>query len=206
MGGYGALRSAVAAGSAPERGLRAIVAIAPFGGQSFVGAFDRTELAAAATPMLFIVGDHDDVSGFADGVDSLFQAVSGSERWMLVYQNARHNVGGYPLPEFAREDLARQSFFIDPVWRVERIQAVNRHFITAFLDLTLKDDASRRLYLEPATAHSNDGRWPPKGSLDLSDPVADVTTAPGFWQGFRRRSALGLELRHFGPGQPGTRP
>ena len=206
MGGYGAVRSAVAAGSATGRGLRAIVAIAPFGGQSFVGAFDRANLATASTPMLFIVGDHDDVSGFADGVDSLFQSVTGAERWMLVYENARHNVGGYPLADFAREDIALQSFFIDPVWRVERIQAVNRHFITAFLDLTLKDDASRRPYLEPPTQRSNDGHWPAKGGLDLSDPVADAATAPGFWPGFRRRSALGLDLRHLGPGQPGLKP
>lgn len=206
MGGYGAVRSAVAASSASVRGLRAVVAIAPFGGQSFVGAFDRADLAAISTPMLFIAGDHDDVSGFPDGVDTLYQSVAGAQRWMLVYENARHNIGGYPLPDFAREEPALQSFFIDPVWRVDRIQAVNRHFITAFLDFTLKDDMSRRAYLEPPTPRSNDGQWPAKGGLDLSDPVADAASAPGFWPGFRRRSALGLELRHLGPGQPDLKP
>jgi dienelactone hydrolase len=206
MGGYGALKSAVAAGSATGQQLRAVVAIAPFGGQSFVGAFDRTDLATASTPMLFIVGDHDDVSGFSDGVESLFRSVTGAERWMLTYENARHNVGGYPLPDFARGELAPQSLFIDPVWRIERIQAVNRHFITAFLDLTLKGEANRRTYLEPPAPRSNDGHWPAQGNLDLSDPVADAASAPGFWPGFRRRSALGLELRHLVPGMPDLKP
>jgi hypothetical protein len=151
--------------------------------------------------MLFIVGDHDDISGFDDGVGSLFRAAVGTERWMLVYRNARHNVGGYPLPGYARDASALQTFFVDPVWRIERIQAVNRHFVTAFLDLAVKGQASRRAWLEPATRRSNDGEWPAAAGSDPRDAVADATTAPRFWRGFQRRSALGLELLQLKAGE-----
>lgn len=202
MGGYGALQSASQVRGA--KGLRSVVAIAPWGGQSSVGVVDRARLRKVALPLLFIVGDHDDVSGFEDGVHSLFQAARSSERWMLKYENARHNVGGYPMPDFARQVPARQTFFLDPVWRTERIQAVNRHFVTAFLDLTLKGDAGRRAYLEPATPKSNDGEWPLAPGIDPGNQPADASAAPRFWRGFQRRSALGLELLKLEPGQPGA--
>jgi predicted dienelactone hydrolase len=194
MGGYGALHTASAAGG--RGGLRAVVAIAPWGGQSHVRAFDPAVLRGIAAPLLFIAGDHDDVSGFEDGVRTLAAGATGTERWLLTYQNARHNVGGYPLADFAVAAPVFRSFFVDPVWRIDRIQAVNRHFITAFLDLALRDDATRRGYLEPPVARSNDGRWPVADPFDLADPVADAATAPEFWPGFGRRSALGLELQH----------
>jgi predicted dienelactone hydrolase len=197
MGGFGALQTA----GKQDPGLKGVVAIAPWGGQSHVGAIDGTALRTLVVPALFIAGDHDDVSGFQDGTRSLFEAATSSDRWLLVYQNARHNVGGYPLPAFAEQVLELQSFFVDPVWRIARIQAVNRHFVTAFLDLTLKADASRRAYLEPPTARSNDGRWPVENPFDLTDAIADSNAVPGFWPGFRRRSALGLELMHLAPGK-----
>jgi alpha-beta hydrolase superfamily lysophospholipase len=197
MGGFGALQTA----GQQDPGLKGVVAIAPWGGQSHVGAIDRSALRTLTVPVLFVAGDHDDVSGFQDGIRSLFQEAAGSNRWLLVYQNARHNVGGYPLPAIANQVLELQPFFVDPVWRIGRIQAVNRHFVTAFLDLMLKADATRRTYLEPPTTRSNDGRWPVENPFDLTDPMADSSAAPGFWPGFRRRSALGLELMHLVPGQ-----
>jgi len=197
MGGFGALQTA----GREDPGLKGVVAIAPWGGQSHVGAIDSTALRTLTVPVLFVAGDHDDVSGFQDGTRSLFQGAAGSNRWLLVYENARHNVGGYPLPAIADQVPELQPFFVDPVWRIGRIQAVNRHFVTAFLDLTLKSDATRRAYLEPPTTRSNDGRWPVENPFDLTDPMADSSTAPGFWPGFRRRSALGLEMMHLAPEQ-----
>jgi hypothetical protein len=197
MGGFGALQTA----GQQDPGLKGVVAIAPWGGQSHVRAIDLTALRNLTVPVLFVAGDHDDVSGFQDGTQSLFEGAASTDRWLLVYQNARHNVGGYPLPAIADQVRELQPFFIDSVWRIGRIQAVNRHFITAFLDLMLKADATRRAYLEPPTPRSNDGRWPVENPFDLTDPMADSSAAPGFWPGFRRRSALGLELMHLAPGQ-----
>jgi len=48
----------------------------------------------------------------------------------------------------------------DPVWRAERVNAINAHFITAFLDRYVKGDESRAAYLNVPVARSADGAWP----------------------------------------------
>jgi hypothetical protein len=40
-----------------------------------------------------VVGDQDDVSGYRQGVRKAFEGAVNSERRLLVYENARHNVG-----------------------------------------------------------------------------------------------------------------
>src|ERR1043165_8849670 len=106
-------------------------------------------------------------------MDSYEGAVN-SERWMLVYENARHNVGGNPPPPEALGKFSTQAFFDEPVWRKDRIAAINQHFITAFLDLYLKNDQSRKEYL-------NLPEKPPSGRTET-------------WKGFQPRWAVGLQL------------
>ena len=93
-----------------------------------------------------------------------FDGAVNSERYLLVYENARHNVGGNPPPAEALGKFTTQAFFDEPVWRKDRIAAINQHFITAFLDLYLKGDQSRREYLSES------------------------------WKGFQPRWSLGLKL------------
>jgi hypothetical protein len=44
-------------------------------------------------------------------------------------------------------DYGMMQSFDEPVWRKDRITAINQHFITAFMDLYLKGDDSRKAYL-----------------------------------------------------------
>jgi hypothetical protein len=111
------------------------------------------------------------VSGYELGVRKAFEGAVNSERYLLVYENARHNVGGNPPPPEAMGSFRTQAFFDEPVWRKDRIAAINQHFITAFLDVYLKDDTSRRKY------------------LDLPTKSADRPA----WEGFRDRWAVGLQ-------------
>lgn len=202
MGGYGALASAGAgyskqggsartvpggyfdawtAGSAQfearkRDNLKALVAISPWGAQPPNSNWDAQGLAGIHVPSLFIVGDQDDVSGYEQGVRKAFEGAVNSDRRMLVYENARHNVGGNPPPPEALGTFAARAFFDEPVWRKDRIAAINQHFISAFLDLYLKGDETRREY------------------LDL--PVKS-TEGSTFWKGFQRRWALGMQMyRH----------
>jgi len=197
MGGYGALATAGAGysrtgGSARAIGggyfepwladdprfaaqrrpaVKALVAIAPWGAQPPQNNWDAAGLAGIRIPSLFIDGDHDDVSGYEQGVKKAFEGAVNSERFLLVYENARHNVGGNPPPAEALGKFSTQAFFDEPVWRKDRIGAINQHFITAFLDLYLKDDATRREYLE------------------LPTQAPDRTP----WKGFQARWSLGLQ-------------
>ena len=217
MGGYGALTTAGAgysatsmaqgvvpggyladweAGSAkyqarlrPE--LKAVVAIAPWGAQPPYNAWDASGLAGIHIPMLVIAGDQDDVSGYALGIKPAFEKAVHADRCMLVYQNAHHNVGGNPAPPEVLSSYVAREFFEEPVWRKDRITAINQHFITAFLDLTLKSDESKRAYLHVHPDLSNDGQWPlPQGA----STGAQFSDGANYWKGFQRRWALGLEM------------
>ena len=212
MGGYGALASAGAPYSAqggaarivpggyfepltrerprPE-GLKAIVAIAPWGAQPPHDNWDAEGLAKIEIPSLFIVGDHDDISGYDPGVKTAFDGALNSERCLLVYENARHNIGGNPPPPEALRTFRTREFFDEPVWRKDRITAVNQHFVTAFLDLHLKGMESRRPFLRLAVERSNDGTWPLAPGEDVGGAFSDGDT---YWKGFQRRWALGLQL------------
>jgi hypothetical protein len=86
--------------------------------------------------------------------------------------------------------------FEEPVWRKDRITAINQHFITAFLDLYLKGDESRRGYLHPVPEKSNDGSWP----LSQGESVgAKFSGGANYWKGFQRRWAVGLEMHCSAP-------
>jgi hypothetical protein len=173
-----------------------VVAIAPWGAQPPQNAWDREGLAGIHIPSLFIAGDHDDVADFEHGVKPAFEQAVNSERYLLVYENARHNTGGNP-PVPGNVLGYREIEGVDePVWRKERIAAINQHFITAFLDLYLKGIEGRRDYLRVPTVRSNDGKWEvPAGPHDDSAYSTGKDAHDNlFWKGFQRRWALGLEM------------
>jgi predicted dienelactone hydrolase len=192
-GGY--LNASSAGNAAYQAGLRkevkAIVAISPWGAQSPYNAWDAAGLAGIHLPLLMVAGDQDDVSDFANGIKPAFEKIVNSDRCMLVYENARHNVGGNPPPPEALGGFVTREYFDEPVWRKERITAINQHFVTAFLDLYLKGDVSRASYLRLATEKSNDGTWPLKQG---DSPGAQFSDGATYWKGFQRRWALGLEM------------
>jgi predicted dienelactone hydrolase len=217
MGGYGALASAGAGyspTSAPNKivpggyfadwdegspkyqarlrkEIRAVVAISPWGNQPPFNAWDATGLAGIHIPMLVIAGNQDDVSDYAKGIKPAFDGAVHSDRCFLVYQNARHNIGGNPAPPEALGSFATREYFEEPVWRKDRITAINQHFITAFLDMTLKGDESRRAYLHVAPELSNDGQWPLPQGESAGGKFSD---GANYWKGFQRRWAVGMEM------------
>lgn len=192
MGGFGALATA-GAGYDPQspayRGLppgaladqaegkrvadkrvRAVVAIAPWGAQPPHLAWSPASLRTLRAPLLVIAGDQDDISGYSEGIKRVFDQATGSDRRLLLYRNARHNVGGNPVPKETAGSFEYRELFEEPVWRQDRINAINQHFITAFLNRHLKDDAAAAAFLEPRAGPS------------------------AAWPGFQKRWALGFEL------------
>jgi predicted dienelactone hydrolase len=166
--------------------VKAIVAIAPWGEQPPYNAWDERGLSGIRIPSLFISGDHDDVAVYDTGVKRAFERAVNSERCMLVYQNARHNTGDNP-------PLPGQSFSQEPIWRKDRINAINQHFITAFLDLYLKKDSAKRAYIHQELVLSGDGKWTGTGDPNAFSTGKDAT-GNLFWKGFQRRNALGMEM------------
>ncbi len=190
MGGFGALATAGAGydpkapvitqlppgtmtgtleGTVAAPGVRAVVLIAPWGGLAPVRSFTATGLAGLTIPSLWIMGDKDDVAGTA-GIQWLYDHSSASDRHLLVFANARHNLGGNPPPASAPDTGRLRDAIDEPVWRKDMADAIIFHSLTAFLDQRLKGEASKAQWLEAA----------PDGTL----------------KGFQNRWQLGISLTH----------
>ena len=216
MGGFGALTTAGAAydpasptfrqlpaplrakllAERPEAAVAArigaLVTIAPWGGQPTARAWTAASLERIKAPVLMIDGEDDDVVNYRDGVRWIDAALTGSNRWLMTFEAARHNVGNNAAPANLPDFGAVESQ-AEPVWRGDRLNAINLHFVTAFLDLTLKNDRTRASYLEVPTVRAVDSVWPepvgPSGSGAISGDAQ-----PTHWRGFQRRWAIGLRL------------
>jgi predicted dienelactone hydrolase len=216
MGGYGALATAGASydvGSktisqlpktaqsdlskddpATTSRIKALVTLSPWGGQPDNRVWTANALAQIKVPVLMIAGDHDDVVDFKKGVSWIFDSLTGTDRRLLIYREARHNIAGNPVPITPKTDFQTLEFFTEPVWRSERMNMINQHFISAFFDLTLKGDKSKSAYLDVPTQDAGDGDWPSSPGEQLGGKMASADQ-PKYWRGFQRRWALGLEMR-----------
>jgi predicted dienelactone hydrolase len=219
MGGYGAIASAGAGydpksplmaqlpkamleGSMdgddkPVSGLKALILFGPWGGSPATRMWRPSALGRISVPALVIDGDHDDIADYANGVHWLFDQMVNSDRYLLTYREARHNIAMNAAPVSMAQDYLYIDKFDEPVWRKDRILAINAHMITAFLDLHLKGISDRAGYLDVPTPVADDGIWPlDKGEVSgakLAQPTGPSST---YWRGFHRRWALGLELAH----------
>ncbi|MBP7609680.1 MAG: hypothetical protein KA760_09280 [Steroidobacteraceae bacterium] len=183
----GALSSALVAPA-----VKAVVAIAPAGGA--FGAFGAAGLAGIKSPLLLIAGDHDNTVDYASGARAYFDQAINSNRYLLTFLGGGHALGLGPAPPEMRTDLWNQDWFEDPVWRKDRLIGISLHFITAFLDRYVKDDASRNGFIDGLVVESSKGKWDaPQGTpWNARSPGGDVT----LWKGFQRRHAEGLSLMH----------
>lgn len=180
--------------------LKAVVLIAPWGGQPDNRAWSQDALATLKTPTLLIAGDHDDIVNYRDGVRWLYESLTASDSYLLVYREARHNVAGNASDLGAKPSMEALGYVREPVWRQERFNQINQHFVTAFLDFTLKGDTSKRKYLDVPVPVSGDGKWPVVfGAQDDGAFAGDGQ--PEYWRGFQRRWAVGMELHHKRAGQ-----
>ncbi|MEY4256206.1 MAG: hypothetical protein RLZZ141_1433 [Pseudomonadota bacterium] len=200
-GGPGQEVAKIAKGGADEAlskvaGVKAIVAMAPAGGS--MGAWNAEGLANIKAPVLLIAGDHDQTVDYTTGAKAIFGGAVNSDRYLLTFHEAGHSVGLGPVPEEMMGQLWDQDWFADPIWRTDRINAINLHFITAFLNRALNGKSDLDSYLNVATIASDDGVW----AYDPKAPYGAYSTATNgvtVWKGFQRRHARGLELRHAAP-------
>jgi predicted dienelactone hydrolase len=175
--------------------IKAAIAIAPWGWNG--GFWDAAGLAGIRTPILYIAGSVDDVSGYAPGVRNLFEASVNAPRYLLTFENANHNAGA-PMPAPA-ETWARvpqmptpaAMHYMDPVWDSVRMNNITQHFATAFLGRHLRNDAAMEAYLK-LVEYARDGKWSAESNGVLKP---DHT----FWKGFQRRQAAGLRFEFRAP-------
>jgi dienelactone hydrolase len=216
MGGYGALgtagadydtnskvyapmpavgRATLVPDAATARKIRALILFAPWGAAPDNRVWQGAALAKVRAPTLIVSGDQDDIVDYKNGVRWLFDSLTGANRHLLVFREARHNIAGNPVALSPDAPFAAVDAFHEPVWRHDRINEINQHFVTAFLDLHLKGESAKAGYLDVPVPVAGDGVWPSAFGQQWGGTTAGPDQ-PGYWRGFQRRWALGLELHH----------
>lgn len=184
--------------AAADPRVKAAIAIGPWGMQA--GYWDAAGLTGIRTPVLFVAGSADEVSGYEKGTRAIFEAAVNADRYLLTFLSANHNAAA-PIPAPAEayaysERLKGYPFthYADAVWDTVRMNNILAHFATAFLDDRLKADAAKRAYLDVV----------PRGAdavyaVDRSGAPEPTHT---YWKGFARSTAVGLVLEHRTPAAP----
>ena len=75
--------------------IKAVIAVAPWGMN--VGAWDAESLQGITTPIMFMAGSADDVSGYENGTKAIYDLTTNAERYLLTFENANHNAAA-PMP------------------------------------------------------------------------------------------------------------
>ena len=187
-------RGGASADSAIVPGVKAIVAIAPAGGGP-KSVWGPEGLAALTAPLLLIAGDSDPVVGYEQAAKAFFAQTVNSSRYLLTYKQAGHAIALNPAPAEMRGSVWDMDWFEDPIWRQDRVNAINLHFITAFLALHLRGEADMAGYLDVPVEDAASGNWDapadtPWGAVSPGGPGVTL------WKGFQRRHANGLRLQH----------
>ncbi|MGH4038225.1 MAG: alpha/beta hydrolase family protein [Sphaerochaeta sp.] len=173
--------------------IKAAVLFAPwgaaFGDVSTLGIYDRTSMLKINTPTLWIDGTKDDIAGY-EGVRGLYEASKNSDRYMLSYVNALHNCApdAAPASSYSKNwDLT--SRWADPTWDTRRMNNINMHFVTAFMDSYLKENFEKMSYFDVKVENAGDGVY----SVNKDGTFKSDHT---YWPGFPNRSVTGVILEH----------
>jgi predicted dienelactone hydrolase len=124
---------------------KAIQMFAPWGGE--YNAHNKQAMNNISVPSLFLAGDQDNTSGFENGVKKLYKQIGSEHKYMLVYENGRHNIAGHPAPTASFDSDFELGHYAEPSWNIETINRVNKHISLAFLDCHVKNQLSRCEYL-----------------------------------------------------------
>ncbi|MDP9065049.1 MAG: dienelactone hydrolase [Pseudomonadota bacterium] len=183
------------------KAVRAVVAISPAGGGT-LAAWGDLGMRGIKIPLLLVAGDQDHTVDYATGARAFFDSALDAERYLLTFKNAGHSIGLGPAPADMRRRLWDQDWFEDPVWRKDRLNSIEAHFITAFLNRHVKGDGSFAAFLDVPSAESEAGKWPAAAAPAAYDAYSPASGDVTVWKGFQHNHDTGLELLHLSPRRP----
>ncbi|MFT5482746.1 MAG: putative dienelactone hydrolase [Halieaceae bacterium] len=159
-----------------DKRIKVVIAFAPYGPP---GAWDAEGIKNLTIPSLIVVGAQDQTTGLAAS-KWVFENAINSERHLLIYQSAIHEVAPNPAPPLANLYPREYAHYQEPAWDNRRLNNINQHFVTAFLGKYLLGDTERySRYLNLSTVSNESPR------TDREDP--------NYWRGFPNWTAIGME-------------
>ncbi len=174
--------------------IKAAIAIGPWGMQG--GFWDAEGLKGVRTPILFIAGSADDVSGYERGTRAIYQGAVNAERYLLTFVNANHNAAApmpAPLETYRASGTAAPAFshYADAVWDTARMNNIFHHFATAYFGWHLKGEPDKPAYFDVVPNG--------KDAVYAMDRDGKPTATHTYWKGFKRGTAVGLVLERAKP-------
>lgn len=177
----------------PDPRIKTIVTFGPWGRNWNM--WDAEGLSGVRVPALLIAGSMDEVSGYENGVRKIWEETTGVDRALLTFDSAGHNAGApMPVPaEALAPGVSGSDHYLDAVWDTTRMNNISQHFITAWMDMHLKEDAEKADYLDLVPV-ANEGVWAAND---------DGTFKPehSYWKGFAKGWGRGLRLEWLKAGE-----
>lgn len=124
---------------------KAVQLFAPWGGEYDV--HDGAAMGKIKVPTFYFAGDQDNTSGFKNGIEKLYKQTGSKHNYLLIFNNARHNIGPHPAPAASFNTDFELGHYFDPSWDTEIINRIIEHMSLAFLDCHVKNKPTQCAYL-----------------------------------------------------------
>ena len=101
---------------------KAAMVFAPWGSQH--GLFDLKKVQAITTPIMYLAGNLDDVSDY-QSIKSLYNNTGSNKKYLLTYENARHNIAPHPAPQASYKNAIDLGHYIESAWDTIKLNNIN---------------------------------------------------------------------------------
>ncbi len=128
----------------PDPRVKAVFVMAPYG----IPWLSPVQFASLEIPLFVACGHQDDVALYERDAMRAFKLSGAKPKYLLTLEAALHNPFTNNPPEEARANFKDFERWFEPVWDQERLNDITKHFATAFLNQSLKQDANAAHYLQ----------------------------------------------------------
>lgn len=128
----------------PDPRVKAVFVMAPYGIPWLSGA----QFASLDIPLFVACGREDDVALYERDAVMAFKISGAKTKYLLTLEAALHNPFTNNPPVEARANFKDFERWFEPVWDMERLNDINKHFATAFLTQSLYQDETAAQYLQ----------------------------------------------------------
>jgi predicted dienelactone hydrolase len=124
--------------------VKAVFVMAPYG----IPWFSPAQFASMNIPFFVACGRHDDVALYERDAAMAFKISGAKTKYLLTLEAALHNPFTNNPPIEARANFKDFERWFEPVWDMERLNDITKHFATAFLSQSLFQDETVAQFLQ----------------------------------------------------------
>jgi predicted dienelactone hydrolase len=128
----------------PDPRVKAVFVMAPYG----IPWLSPAQFASMEIPLFVACGREDDVALYERDAAMAFKLSGAKTKYLLTLEAALHNPFTNNPPIEARANFKDFERWFEPVWDMERLNDIAKHFATAFLNQSLNKDETAAQYLQ----------------------------------------------------------